>query len=204
MRLRTIGAIVTLLLCVSAASAQQAELGLTVGALKTGGGNLATSSSDPTAHSGNSFALQADLSARFFTVGLASLYFDFPVAVTPKTNIITSNALSVRSYSSLYFTPGVKLKLLPLARISPYVVGGIGLARLSPSDTLVNGQPVTSDTKVNVAYSFGGGVDVKWAPHISLRGEIRDYNTVTPAFTLTLFEKRQNNALISGGVVLRF
>jgi len=204
MKLKLIGIVAALLLCAAPALAQQAELGLTIGALKTGGGDLATSSSGPSAHTGNSFAFQADLSVRTFTVGLASLYFDLPLAVTPKTNIITSNALTVRSYSSLYFTPGLKLKLLPLAQISPYVVGGVGLARLSPSDQLVNGQPVTSDTKVNIAYSFGGGVDVKWSPHISLRGEIRDYNTVTPAFTLTLFEKRQNNALISGGIVLRF
>ena len=204
MKFKLIGILTMLLLCAAAAPAQQAELGLTVGALKTGGGNLATSSSDPSAHTGNSFALEADLSVRSFTVGLAALYFDFPLAVTPKTNIITSNALTVRSYSSLYFTPGLKLKLLPLGKISPYLVGGVGLARLSPSSTLVNGQPVSSDTKVNIAYSFGGGVDVKWAPHVSLRGEVRDYNTVTPAFTLTLFEKRQNNALISAGIVLRF
>ena len=204
MKFKLIGIVAALLLCAASATAQQAELGLTVGALKTGGGNLASSSSDPNAHTGNSFALEADLSARFFTVGLASLYFDFPVAVTPKTNIVTANALSVRSYSSLYFTPGLKLKLLPLGKISPYLVGGVGLARLSPSGTLVNGQPAASDTKINVAYSFGGGVDVKWAPHISLRGEVRDYNTVTPAFTLTIFKKRQNNALISGGIVLRF
>src|ERR1043166_5886434 len=123
MKLKLIGMVAALLLCAAPASAQQAELGLTVGALKTGGGNLATSSSDPSTHTGNSFALQADLSVRTFTVGLASLYFDFPLAVTPKTNIITSNALTVRSYSSLYFTPGIKLKLLPLGKVSPYVVG---------------------------------------------------------------------------------
>jgi len=33
---------------------------------------------------------------------------------------------------------------------------------------------------------------------------VRDYNTVTPAFTVTLFKERQNNTLISGGIVLRF
>jgi opacity protein-like surface antigen len=204
MKLRMIGVVIAALVCAASAAAQQAELGLTVGALKTGGGNLAASPSDPNAHTGNSFALEADLATRFFTVGLASLYLDFPLAVTPKTNIITANALSVRSYSSLYFTPGVKLKLLPLGKVSPYLVGGVGLARLSPSDTLVNGQPAASGAKVNLAYSVGGGVDVKWKPHISLRGEVRDYNTVTPAFTLMLFKERQNNVLISGGIVLRF
>jgi opacity protein-like surface antigen len=204
MRVRTIGIVIVLLWCAATAAAQQNELGLTVGALKTGDSALTANTGDANAHTETSFALQADLSTRFFTVGVASLYFDFPLAVTPKTNIITSNVLSVRSYSSLYFTPGIKLKLLPFGKVSPYVVGGVGLARLSPSDTLVNGQPAASDAKINIAYSIGGGVDVKVAPFISLRGEVRDYNTVTPAFTLTLFKKRQNNALISGGIVLRF
>jgi opacity protein-like surface antigen len=204
MRVRTIRIVIVLLCCAASAAAQQNEVGLTVGALKTGGATLTANTGDPNAHTGTSFALQADLSTRFFTAGVAALYFNFPLAVTPRTNIVTSNVLSVRSYSSLYFTPGIKLKLLPLGKVSPYVVGGVGLARLSPSDTLINGQPAASDAKINVAYSIGGGVDVKVAPFVSLRGEVRDYNTVTPAFTLTLFKKRQNNALISGGVVLRF
>ena len=204
MKGRLIGMVIALLLCAASAAAQQNELGLTIGAMKTGESSLAASTGDTSAHTGTSFALQADYSARFFTAGVASLYFNFPLAATPKTNIITSNALSVRSYSSLYFTPGIKLKLLPLGKVSPYVVGGVGLARLSPSSTLVNGQPANSDVKINIAYSIGGGVDVKVAPHISLRGEVRDYNTVTPAFTITLFKERQNNALISGGIVLRF
>lgn len=204
MKKKVMSAVAVILWCAVAAAAQQNELGLTIGAMKTGDSRLAASTGDPNAHTDTSFALQVDYSARIVTAGLASLYFDFPLAVTPKTNLITSNALSVRSYSSLYFTPGIKLKLLPLGKVSPYVVGGVGLARLSPSDTLVNGQPANSDAKINVAYSFGGGVDVKVAPFVSLRGEVRDYNTVTPAFTIRLFKERQHNALISGGIVLRF
>jgi opacity protein-like surface antigen len=203
-KVKVISAVAVILLYAVAAAAQQNEVSLTIGAMKTGDSSLAASTGDPNAHTDTSFALQVGYSARFFTAGLASLYFDCPLAVTPKTNLVTSNALSVRSYSSLYFTPGIKLKLLPLAKVSPYVVGGVGLARLAPSDRLVNGQPANSDAKINVAYSFGGGLDVKVAPFISLRGEVRDYNTVTPAFTITLFKERQHNALISGGVVLRF
>src|SRR5690349_16177121 len=162
MKLRMIGIAIAVLVCAASAAAQQVELGLTVGGLKTGGGNLSATSTNPSVHTDNGFALEADLSARFFTVGLASLYLDFPLAVRPKTNLLTSNAVTVRSYSSIYFTPGMRLKLLPLARISPYLVGGVGLARLSPSDTLSNGQPAASDAKVNLAYSVGGGLDVKW------------------------------------------
>src|SRR5205085_386715 len=174
----------------ASAAAQQYELGVIIVAMKAGVSSLAASTGVTSAHTGTSFALHADYAARFFTAGVASFYFNFRLWVTPQKNIITANGVSVRSYSSLYFTPGIKLKLLPLGKVSPYVVGGVGLARLSPSSTLVNGQPANSDVKINIAYSIGGGVDVKVAPHISLRGEVRDYNTVTPAFTITLFKKR--------------
>src|ERR1051326_8988914 len=92
------GAVIALLLCAVSASAQQNELSLTVGVMKPGKSGVAQGTTN--ADLGTSFALQADYSARFFTVGLASLYFDFPIAVVPKTNFETSSVLSVRSYSS--------------------------------------------------------------------------------------------------------
>jgi opacity protein-like surface antigen len=196
------GAVVALLFCAVSVSAQQNELSLTVGVMKPGKSGV--SNGFTTADVGSSFAIQADYSARVFTVGLASLYFDVPIAVVPKSTFNTDSVLTVRSYSSLYFTPGLKLKLLPLGKVSPYLVAGGGLARLNPSSELNNGQPSGSDASIHAAYSIGGGVDVKCAPHISLRGEIRDYNTVSPVFDLIPFETRSNNVFITGGIVLRF
>ena len=121
--------------------------------------------------------------------------------MTPKTTLDTSNALSVRSYSSLFFTPGVKLKALPLGKVSPYAVAGIGLARLNPGDS--NG---TSNLGAQIvgAYSLGGGVDVKAAPFISLRGEVRDYTISKLGFDIDLLKKRQHNIFVTAGIVLRF
>lgn len=203
MKGKLMGAVVALCLYASATMAQQNELSLTVGVMKPGKSGVAQTTGGD-ADLGNSFAIQADYSARFFTVGLASLYFDVPVAVVPSTDFKTSSALSVRSYSSLYFTPGIKLKLLPLARVSPYLVAGVGVARLNPSSQLTNGQPANRDASIDGAYSVGGGIDVKWAPRVSLRGEIRDYNTVAPTFDIIPFERRNNNVLVTGGIVLRF
>jgi len=124
MRARIISIGITLLLCAVSAAAQRNELSLTVGAMRPGKVTLAPSTGISNVSAGTSFALEAGYSARFLTVGLASLYFDFPLAVTPKTTLDTSNALSVRSYSSLFFTPGVKLKALPLGKVSPYAVAG--------------------------------------------------------------------------------
>ena len=198
MKLGRIAIVVMLLACCGSAAAQQQELGLTIGAKKT-----SVSSTVPTDTS-TSFVFQADYSFRVFHAGVAALYLNFPLAVAPKTDISSLNLLSVRSYSSLFFTPGVKLKLLPLAKASPYLVAGVGFSRRNPSDQLINGQPSNEGVKTDPAVSFGGGLDVKVGHFVSVRGEIRDYNTVAPAFTLTLFENRQNDVLFTGGIVLRF
>ncbi len=197
-----ISAVAVLLLCAVTAAAQRNEVSLTLGAMKPGKVSLAPSTGITDVSAGTSFALEAGYSTRFLTVGLASLYFDFPLAVVPKTTLDTSNALSVRSYSSLFFTPGVKLKALPLGKVSPYAVAGIGLARLNPGDTTNAGGDLGS--QVVGAYSLGGGVDVKAAPFVSLRGEVRDYTISKLGFDIDLLRKRQHNLFVTAGVVLRF
>ena len=62
---RIIGIVIVLLSCAASVAAQQNELGLTIGAMKTGESSLAASTGDAGAHTGTSFALQADYSARF-------------------------------------------------------------------------------------------------------------------------------------------
>jgi len=202
MKLRTIGVAIAVLVCAASAAAQQNEVSLTVGAMRPGKITLAPSTGITDVSGGTSFALQAGYSTRFLTVGLASLYFDFPLALVPKTTLDTTNALSVRSYSSLFFTPGVKLKALPLGKVSPYAVAGIGLARLNPGDTTNGGGSLGS--QIVGAYSLGGGVDVKAAPFISLRGEVRDYTISKLGFDIDLLKKRQHNLFVTAGVVLRF
>lgn len=202
MKVKVISAVVLVLWCAIAVAAQQNEVSLTIGAMRPGKVTLAPSTGITNASAGTSFALEAGYSTRFLTVGLASLYFDFPLAVVPKTTLDTSNALSVRSYSSLFFTPGVKLKALPLGKVSPYAVAGIGLARLNPGDSTNGANNLGS--QIVGAYSLGGGVDVKAAPFISLRGEIRDYTISKLGFDIDLLKKRQHNLFVTAGVVLRF
>jgi opacity protein-like surface antigen len=124
---------------------------------------------------------------------------------TPDTDIDTSNALSPRSYSSFFITPGIKLKLLPGLRYSPFLAAGVGYARFNESDTLINNQPNIGDRGTNrAAYTIGGGLDVKVFPYLSLRGEVRDFYTGTPRFNADILDDRQHNFMVSTGLVLRF
>ena len=125
--------------------------------------------------------------------------------VTPNRDLEASNVVLPSSYSSLFFTPGIKLKLLPGLKWSPYAFAGVGVARLTSSDTQADGQPNTADrTNVTAAFDFGGGVDVKVFPHLSLRGEVRDFYSGTPRLTGIDLNNWQHNYMISAGLVVRF
>lgn len=193
-----------ILLNAGGALAQKYEVGITAGALKTGDhdfilplpGRLRT---------GTGFTYQLSYSQRFFDARLAALYLEFPFTGTPDTDIDTSNALSPRSYSSFFITPGVKLKLLPGLRYSPFLAAGVGYARFNESDTLLNNQPNTGDRGTNrAAYTIGGGLDVKVFPYLSLRGEVRDFYSGTPRFNTDILDDRQHNFMVSTGLVFRF
>jgi hypothetical protein len=143
-------------------------------------------------------------STRVADFKVASVYLEFPLAATPSTDLSSDNFLLPRNYSSLFFTPGLKLKLLPGAQASPYLMLGGGFGRFTSSDSLLNGQPNTGDKSTNHAVvDYGGGVDIKVLPYLSVRGEIRDFVSGDPNFNFPVTGK-QHNVLTSGGLVLRF
>jgi opacity protein-like surface antigen len=196
-----IGLLAALLLTADSARAQKAELGLSIGALKSGALNTSLGS----IKTGTSFAYEVNLAVRLYNAHLVALYVEVPFAGTPKTNLTSSNPFSPSDYSSFFITPGLKLKVLPGAPVSPYAFVGAGYARFHEGSTLANGSPnpVASGTGRG-AFDFGGGVDWKVFPFISLRGEVRDFYSGAPKFNINLLNDKQQNVLVSAGVVLRF
>lgn len=116
----------------------------------------------------------------------------------------------VKHMHSLYVTPGIRLKFLPGAPISPFASVGGGWAHYSLASSTTNGG----------ALAFGGGVDFKTGiPLLGFRAEVRDFLTGEPSFTLkdtfvtgfatatspnTQGVFHRNNVLVGGGVVLKF
>ena len=170
------------------ASAQSHELALTVGGQFPYNNQF---------DSGASFAVGATYAGRIIHVPLAALYFELPVVVGPKSVL---RLPSRSNYSSLFITPGLKLKLAPELPISPYFVGGIGYARFhQDSNALVAAQTVNKEV-----FDFGGGVDFKIAPFVSWRGEVRDFYSGLPSFNSLPDNGRQHNVVAQTGLVLRF
>lgn len=195
---------VLILLSATATLAQRHEVAFTSGGLKIGERGFDLPNPGRLKF-GTGFTYEINYARRFFDAKIAALYFEFPFAGTPRTKVDSTNVLSPRSYSSLFFAPGVKLKLLPSAKYSPYATIGVGLARFSESNTRINNQPnADQSSKVDNVFVFGGGIDVKVFSIVSIRGEVRDFYSELPPLNVRALSDRQHNALISAGFVLRF
>jgi hypothetical protein len=152
--------------------------------------------------------LEGTLGLQVLNAKIAALYVEVPVAGIPSQTVhfTTAPATVVRNLSSVYVTPGFRLKVLPGAPISPFVALGGGWAHYSLGSGATN----------KGALEYGGGLDFKTGiPFLGLRGEVRDFVTGDPNFGLlgpiagftgssSQSGLHRHNILAGGGVVLRF
>jgi len=166
----------------------------------TAGGYLQTTSP---LDLGAAWALEGSYARTFWQGPALSASVEVPIAGSFESSIPTLSGLTIASsYNSLFITPGVRVRLGPSFFLSPYVAAGIGYGRFNKN--LIGGAHVTDNT---VALDIGGGIDLKILPFISLRGEIRDFNSGglnLPSFAQNLATGRQNNLFITAGVAVRF
>jgi opacity protein-like surface antigen len=182
-----------LLLALTASSSAQ-SIELAIGA----GGYLPVNNDQ----ADKALAVQGTFSARILHVPLVALYFDLPVVGTLNTTVTSTQQLtSLGTYSAMFIAPGLKIKLAPGFPMSPYIAGGIGVARFSKSDSLAAGGENVTSTNV---FDVGGGLDTKIFPYLSLRGEVRDFYSGNARLALSNLDQRQHNVVITGGLVLRF
>jgi len=147
-------------------------------------------------HGGEGF--QLNYARRIVHIPFASLYLELPFAAAFGGNrsVTRLNALQ-ENYNTMYVTPGLKLKLLPSAFVSPYFAAGLGWGGFRST--------TTSATANRLAGDIDGGADFTILPVLSLRAEVRDYYSSTPTLDIpSVFSGSVNNLVISGGMVLRF
>ena len=176
--------VVSLLAFAMSAMAQSNELSITAG------GDFPRNN---TYDSGTSLAVGATFAHRIVHLPLAGVYWELPLVVAPKSVL---RAPSQTNYSSLFFTPSLKLKLAPELPVSPYFVGGVGFARFKEDST--------NNSHTTNVFSYGAGVDFKFFPYLSWRFEGRDYYTGSPSLTAIGDTGRQHNIVAQTGVVFRF
>ncbi|HZQ24075.1 MAG TPA: outer membrane beta-barrel protein [Terriglobales bacterium] len=178
------------LFSVLSANAQSNDVAL------TGGGYFAVSNP---LDLGVAWALEGSFAHRIFSVPMVSVGAELPIAGSFSSSIPTLSGLAVaKSYTSLFITPGVRVRLAPSFFLSPYLAAGLGYGRFNRQ--LFGGGTSSNST---FALDVGGGLDLKVLPYISLRGEIRDFNSGGIGIE-TLALGRQNNVFVTVGVAVRF
>ncbi|HEY2499213.1 MAG TPA: hypothetical protein VGK24_19310 [Candidatus Angelobacter sp.] len=144
------------------------------------------------------------LGLRMLDAKLVALYLEVPVAGIPSQKITFSSTPStvVDHLSSIFVTPGFRLKVLPASPISPWVSVGGGLARYSAD----SGSPSNKG-----ALEYGGGLDFKTGlPLLGFRAEVRDFVSGEPGsgffsgLPTGSGGLHHHNILAGGGLVLRF
>src|SRR5678816_839147 len=111
--------------------------------------------------------------------------------------------LDVGSSKALMYDGGVELKvpMQAASMVTPFVQGGIGAMRYEVASSFLNANAT------NVAYNFGGGVDVRLTPNFGLRLMAKDYLgkfDFKEATSFDLNSKMTNNVALSAGVKLAF
>ncbi|HEX7959083.1 MAG TPA: hypothetical protein VF493_04160 [Terriglobales bacterium] len=151
---------------------------------------------------------------RLFNVHIGSGYLELPIVGTPSRTVTAIN-VATRDFSSIFFTPSLKLKLRPVAGIAPFFSVGGGFAHFNTtSGAFIGTSPGVSPLVVigasenTGALQFGAGVDLKTPlSRMDLRAEVRDFRTGRPNFQFPvslLDSDTQHNLFVGGGIVLHF
>lgn len=180
--------------------AQRNELALVAGAKITptvGSGTTETSFA-------TRFAFEANYAAQLAHVPAIALHLEIPALFTPSTDLTTSSPTALRSYSSFFITPALRLKLLPGSPVSPWVSAGGGIVHFNPGSTTQGGTTVSTQNVTKGAAQAGVGADLHppLLP-VAFRVEVRDFYSGLPDLNSATIKVR-HNLLVGGGLVLRF
>jgi opacity protein-like surface antigen len=196
--------LIALLACPTIAFAQENELAVLVGGMKTGEKGIRSTQTIRAAFDGAA-TYEVNYARRFVDGSIASLYWEILGAGAPRTDVNATGLLLPRNYSTIFVTPGLKLKLFPGIGLSPYIAAGAGYGRYQASELLTNQQANTADREVSTwVFNYGGGVDLNVIGPIAIRGEIRDFITGSPSLNAPFLNDKQHNVTAAAGLVLRW
>lgn len=190
--------------------AQKNELAVVLGAKITP--SVGSASNGTQGSVDTTFAFEANYAHQLVHVPALALHLEFPVAVTPSANFSTATLTNAVSYSTVFFTPSLRLKFGPPgAAAAVWISAGGGLAHFNPSSTgacvaavgLLCPPAPSSTTKGAVQ----GGAGLDYHPGLmpfAFRLEARDFYTGIPNLGVFPAIKVRNNILAGAGIVFRF
>jgi hypothetical protein len=106
-------------------------------------------------------SLGVNYGRRFLDAEVAELYGEIESVALPNRGLTAATATVPQNYASLYVAPGLRLKVLPSARLSPWFAIAGGYALYEQSAKLSSGQNTTNKFLSRAVFDFGGGLDYK-------------------------------------------
>jgi len=104
------------------------------------------------------------------------LLLEVPLAVSARASETVSREVSAGVGATVFLTPGVRLLLAPASPVRPYAVLGAGVGSFDGSEvSVMRDVEVRLHRSTSPAVGLGGGLDIRLARLLSLRGEIRDF-----------------------------
>jgi len=179
-------------------AAQKSEIGFLAGVKITPDGTSPVG----TTRVDKAFTFEANYATTLISGEAAGLEINIPLIAVPTSQTNSSNLLEAKSYSSIYVTPGIRVRLG--RTFGPWVEGGAGIVRFGPSSTNLAGGTTTATSTTKAAYSVAGGLDLRptHSP-FGFRFEAREFYTGVPNLAVPRLNLH-NNVLLGGGLVLRF
>ena len=166
-------------------------------------GFLAGATFSPDFHHGTSYP--GVYGHRIVDFHAASLYLELPVIGITRRE--APAGFSGGDFSSILFTPSLKLKVLPGSPLTPFLTAGAGLAHFNSTFTVRTGPFSVADmssSNTTWAFQVGGGLDIKTPiPVLGFRLEVRDLLTGLPDADLTS-SVSHHNPFVGGGIAFRF
>src|SRR5258708_38127306 len=105
----------------------------------------------PSLNVGPDVGLQVNYGRRFLDRNKFALYGEINFLASPLREVSSSVPSATQNFASLYITPGVRLKFLPKARISPYFAIGGGYAGYQQKPPGVDVRPNTPTPQLSRA-----------------------------------------------------
>jgi hypothetical protein len=120
----------------------------------------------------------------------------------PLLQALADRRLRELSGPDLFFTPGLRVKFSPQARVSFYAAAGLGIASFAATSSIAaTPVHVISGSRENgFAAGLGGGIDFRLTRLLSLRVDARDFITKAGLGQIS----GSNHAILQAGVAFHF
>jgi hypothetical protein len=160
---------------------------------------------NPTIHFGNGLTFEASYARHMLGSGFTRLWLEVPVNFNLDEDLNAGANVIPEGYKSIFVTPSARLNFFSMTAIQPWVSFGGGVAFFKQSSNLVFGGDNPGHTSTTTSVIQGSiGLDVRFHPKFSVRGEVRDYYTGVPDLNVDTGKSRQHNYFVGGGIIYHF